>query len=271
MKKSLLSSIFALIVFSLSVNTSTAQEQIRVMKSHTESEATLQKPLKEKKRGKEPGIFNALSLGVGVGSTGLDFTLAMPIGKHFAIRAGIDFMPSITYTGGVDAVIDDPGTSSPLSARVDITGDLKRTSGEVLFSYYPFNKSCFYLTAGAYFGGDKFLKLTGHSDELAALSDSGIIIGDYEIPVDADGNINGGLKVKNFRPYVGLGFGRIVPRRRVGFMFELGCQFHGTPDVYTEIGTLSKLPMFGDDDFSKIVDKLTVYPVAKFRINIRLW
>lgn len=95
---------------------------------------------------------------------------------------------------------------------------------------------------------------------------AGIEIGDYSIPVDKNGNISGGLKVAAFRPYLGLGFGRAVPRKRIGFMFELGVQFHQTPKVYTTTGELGKLPEEAENDFSDIIDKLTVYPVLKFRL-----
>ena len=42
-------------------------------------------------------------------------------------------------------------------------------------------------------------------------------------------------------------------------MFELGVQFHGTPEVYA------------DNEFSDIIDKLTVYPVLKFRLSGRIF
>lgn len=69
----------------------------------------------------------------------------------------------------------------------------------------------------------------------------GIEIGNYRIPVDQNGNISGGLKVSSFRPYLGLGFGRAIPKKRIGFMFEMGVQFHNTPKVYTNNGDLSDL------------------------------
>ena len=99
------------------------------------------------------------------------------------------------------------------------------------------------------------------------------MIGDYTIPVDKNGNVSGGLKVSNFRPYVGLGFGRAVPKKRLGVMFELGVQFHGKPDVYTDYGNVNNLldEVDPDDTFSKIMDKLTVYPVMKIRLCGRIF
>ena len=89
--------------------------------------------------------------------------------------------------------------------------------------------------------------------------------------MDENGNVSGGLKVASFRPYLGLGFGRAVPRKRLGFMFELGVQFHKTPEVYADNADLTSLNEMADNDFSDIIDKLTVYPVLKFRLCGRIF
>lgn len=154
-------------------------------------------------------------------------------------------------------------------------GSLARTTGALLLNVYPFKSSSFFVCGGAYFGGAKFIKIEGHSDELQQLvtegKEAGIEIGDYFIPVDKNGNVNGGLKVNSFRPYLGLGFGRAVPKKRIGFMFELGVQFHGTPEVYADNAELTAINTVADNEFSDIIDKLTVYPVLKFRLSGRIF
>ena len=188
---------------------------------------------------KELGVFNSLAVGVGVGTTGIDVNVATPITSHFDLRGGFSIMPNFRMQWG--------------------------------------KKSSFFLTAGAYFGGGTLLKINGHSDELKELvaeaGKAGVVIGDYTIPVDKNGNVSGGLKVSSFRPYVGLGFGRAVPKKRLGVMFELGVQFQGKPDVYTDYGNIGNLLAEADPDdtFSKIVDKLTVYPVMKIRLCGRIF
>ena len=225
---------------------------------------------------KELGVFNSLAVGVGVGTTGIDVNVATPITFRFALRGGFSIMPNFSMSTDVDVEVDAvQGISVPSS--IDLEGSIKRVSGELLVNYYPFNKGAFFLTAGAYFGGGTLLKINGHSDELKELvaeaGKAGVVIGDYTIPVDKDGNVSGGLKVSNFRPYVGLGFGRAVPKKRLGVMFELGVQFHGKPDVYTDFGNVDKLldEVDPDDTFSKVMDKLTVYPVMKIRLCGRIF
>mgnify|MGYP001517830762 CR=1 FL=1 len=61
------------------------------------------------------------------------------------------------------------------------------------------------------------------------------------------------------------------PKKRIGFMFELGVQFHGTPEVYADNAELTAINTVADNEFSDIIDKLTVYPVLKFRLSGRIF
>ena len=89
----------------------------------------------------------------------------------------------------------------------------------------------------------------------------------------ARGDVAGGVTVSGFRPYVGVGFGRLVPKKRVAVRVELGTQIHGTPKVYADgKGDLDKvLKDAGDDDISKLIDKLTFYPVLKVTLRGRIF
>ena len=125
--------------------------------------------------------------------------------------------------------------------------------------------------------------LTGHSDAVQEaistypqykdliLSSISAELDKYNVKFDENGDVNGDVRVKKFRPYAGLGFGRLIPKKRVGFRFELGCQFMGKMKVYqndteVNINEMSK----GKDDLPKIIDKLTVYPVLKFTLTGRI-
>lgn len=226
---------------------------------------------------KELGIFNSLSVGVSAGTTGIGVDVATSITPYLALRGGVSFMPGFSIYTDVDVDIERKELGSYMTS-MDVKGDLKRTTGELLLNVYPFpDASSFFVATGVYFGASSLVKIGGHSDELKGFiaqgESAGLVIGDYKIPVDKDGNVSGGLKVLGFRPYVGLGFGRAVPKKRVGVMFELGVQFHGHPEVYTDYGNVNDLldEIDEDDTFTKIVDKLTVYPVMKIRFCGRLF
>ena len=137
------------------------------------------------------GYFNSLSIGANIGTTGWGVDIATPIGQYLALRAGVTIMPNISYTDEVDVSINYSSSYLPdgkIPASIDAEGSMGRTAGEVLLNLYPFKRSSFFITGGAVFGGDKIVKVKGHSSELASYQElagkAGIEIGDYTIPVD---------------------------------------------------------------------------------------
>lgn len=165
----------------------------------------------------------------------------------------------------------------PYNGQMDVKGKFSRTTFDFKIDCYPFaNASSFFVTAGFSVGGDKLVKITGHSDELKQYNAQGreynVEIGDYQIPVDKNGDVAGGIKVKNFRPYLGFGFGRLIPKKRFGARFEIGAQFQGKPVVYADgVGDLTKvMDQDTDDDISKFMDWLQVYPVMKLSFRGRI-
>ena len=221
------------------------------------------------------GYFNSLGLGLSVSTVGVGLEVSTPIGNYLALRGGVSFMPKFTVTDEVNADLKGVPQGYPQSAEVELEGSTKRTTGELLLNLYPFRSNGFFVAAGASFGGDKFVQITGHSDELqqliAAGGSAGLQIGDVSIPVDQNGNVSGGLKVSAVRPYVGLGYGRAVPSKRINFMLDAGVQLHGTPEVYSDFGQVDQLMAEVDNDFTDIINKLKVYPVIRFRICGKLF
>ena len=222
------------------------------------------------------GLGNRLGIGVGVGTEGIGIDVATCLTKYVSARVGVNFMPGIKFDTDVDVNIDDQNLGN-YSTTVEAEASLARTTFDVKFDCYPFpSHSSFFVTAGFSAGGSKVIKISAHSDEVADLiqqgADAGINIGDYRIPFDNDGNAKGYAKVNGFRPYLGLGFGRLIPKKRVGCRVELGVQFHGKPKIYSdEIGNLETIiGQEADDDISDLIDKLTVYPVLKFSIRGRI-
>lgn len=221
------------------------------------------------------GIGNRVAVGVGVGTEGFGFDAAVPITKYLQARVGVNIVPKININA--TATVSGSYQGVEFSDDMDVTGKLSRTTFDVKLDCYPFgNSSSFFVTGGFSFGGGDLMSITGHSDklaqEIATGKSYGIEIGDYKIPVDENGNVSGGIKVKDVRPYVGLGFGRLIPKKRFGVRFELGAQFQGAPTVYADgQGDLSKvIGQDTDDDISKFMDYLKVYPVLKLSLRGRI-
>lgn len=224
-------------------------------------------------------LFNHLAVNAYVATTGVGVELSTPITKFITMRAGVTCMPGFSFNANVDGQYYVNNT--PRDFTVDLDANLKRTQGSVIFNVYPLAKakvcSSFFLAAGLYFGGDKLVKINGHSDEIANdLKQLGganpyIELGDYKLPVDENGNVKGGLKVQKVRPYVGLGFGRYVPNKRISVTGELGVQFHGHIKPYTSEGEIYFDEFTENDDWKKVMDKLTVYPMLKIVISGRIF
>ena len=225
-------------------------------------------------------LFNHLAVNAHVATTGVGVELSTPITKFITMRAGVTCMPGFSFNAEVDGQYYVNGESNNFT--VDLDANLKRTQGSVIFNVYPLAKakvcSSFFLAAGLYFGGDKLVKIKGHSDEIAndlkQLNGANpyIELGDYKLPVDENGNVKGGLKVQKVRPYVGLGFGRYVPNKRISVTGELGVQFHGHIKPYTSEGEIEAFDELTEkDDWKKVMDKLTVYPMLKIVISGRIF
>ena len=98
-------------------------------------------------------------MGLGVGSYGLDFEAAAPIGNMFAVRAGVGFLPDFSVNTDVNADVVTGGVNK--NYDVDIKGKLQRVQGKVIVNFYPIRKSGLFIAAGAYIenADDKFTKI----------------------------------------------------------------------------------------------------------------
>jgi len=189
---------------------------------------------------------------------------------------------------------DDEQISPTVSDIMEIKMKPKLTAGHVMLDYYPFPfKSNFRLTVGAHIGTGTLVNLHNRRDgilipitfwnraminpdcqdvvEKYDLRPIGVKLGDYFIAPDAEGNINARIRVSGFRPYLGLGFGRSVPRKRIGCQVDLGLQFWGSPKVMVN-GQVLEAEHAGDDldDILSIVSRIKVFPVLNIRLVGRI-
>lgn len=200
-----------------------------------------------------------------------------------------------------------PGGNLPES--MDVQGKWANTTFHLLVDIYPFKNCSFHATTGFYVGGKEivsvynkeagFLKPITQWNEAvlnpSSLPDAaqqyvqgqsmiGAELGDYFIAPDPadNGDVKATIEVSAFRPYLGIGFGRAVPRKgRVGFQFDLGAQFWGTPKVYAPTydkatGKYQRQQLTDDHaggdggDIIKIISKIPVYPTMTFRLVGRI-
>jgi len=220
----------------------------------------------------EFGIFDHLSAGVVLGTTGIGIDVAAPITEYLQVRAGFNYFPTIKYKEDVDYRAKGKSTRGKTEAE----GKSYFNTGHLLVDVYPFRNSSFHATAGFYIGTDEVAKIENTIPVRDFEPGEGIVIGDYVVGFDSDGYAHGSIKVNKFRPYLGIGIGRSVPRKRFAVSGDLGVQFWGTPKVY-EKQTGKDLEVTKDDlgsDSDKYYDfisKFPIWPVLTIRITGRIF
>lgn len=233
------------------------------------------------------GIFNHAALNVGVGLEGISVGVAAPVTNFLEVEAGVNFVPDISISDYLDIPSMEiaDGVYSP-DARVDAKATFSRTTLNLKAFVYPFGGNSKLFVAGGFsFGGKKIFKVSGRSDDLKKwaaqypqyrdeiLDAVRADLGGYNLSLKDDFSVDGDIRCNGFRPYLGLGFGRAVPKKRIGCRFELGCQFMGTMKVYEndkEVALDKILEDDADDDISKIIKDIKVYPCLKFSIVGRI-
>lgn len=222
-------------------------------------------------------------------------------------------------TDEMKGVVDltNPIFNQQIPEKMDIEGKLDNTVGHILLDIHPF-KTSFRVTLGAYFGKDQIIDVynteegfmkpinewnnavlnpdPSYAALIAGQKLLGGKLGSYTFAAnpDGDGNVKAYAKVNSFRPYLGIGFGRAVPKGRVGCQFDLGVQFWGKPEVYAPVygdptknykeinpdnskNKFETIKIDGDDagdDAGKVlktVSKISVYPVLNFRLVGRIF
>lgn len=245
---------------------------------------------KEYKRG----FLNHVGINVGAGTEGISVGLAAPVTGFFELEAGVNVMPSFKLSGDLDVDVNTsslpqvPNVQFPKEATIHAEGSFDRTTFNVKANLYPFGGGTkFFIAAGLSIGGEKIAEVTGSCDDLRNFSQNlpsqelkdqfrqavSANLAGYNLQFDENYNVQGDIRCKKVRPYLGLGFGRLVPKNRLGMRLELGCQFMDKLKVYqndTEIDINKALEDAGDDDLSKFVKDLKIYPVVKFSFTGRI-
>lgn len=222
-------------------------------------------------------ILNHLSIGVEAGTMGAGVDVAVPITPFVDVQAGYTMFPKVSFRTSLSPNLPIEGIG-----KVPVKGEALMKGGKVLVNVMPIPMlTSFHVTVGAYIGPTDIMGLYNPEpmpEEFASYNSAnpeqrlGLALGDYLLVPDGSGNIDGKLKVFNAKPYVGIGIGRGVPKKRVGFKFDLGCVFWGKPTVWNNGEEVYDTNAGGDDGGAmKLITKLKVYPVLNFRVCGRIF
>lgn len=208
-------------------------------------------------RNDQYGLFNHLGLGIDlISPDGFGLQLGAPITSWLQVRAGysivpwdIRSLPAIgSFPGGEIAVnVPNPiNGGDPIHATFNI--GMMRHTGMLMFDLLPSRKSSFHFTLGV-LGGTADILSFGNITPLPdtysnvglefypggknSTSDNSNITNRYLIK-SRDGRIALSLGRRwAVRPYLGIGWGTIVPSKRVGVVFDMGVEYTGGMGIFS--------------------------------------
>ncbi len=161
----------------------------------------------------------AIGLNIGTkGFVGIDAT--MHLNRFFNARIALNYA---NYHYKNDAF--KPPVSELEGRQFHLEADYLQSNIELLGEFMPFKGGGLRLVAGAgYFPKNKLY--------FHGIANKSYLLNDVELDPE---EIGGGTAVWTFKspisPYLGLAFGRAVPRKRLGFSMELGTYFKGSPTI----------------------------------------
>lgn len=155
---------------------------------------------------------NAISLNLGFPGVGLGY--ARLLNDHFSARLKGTFM-------NIDVEQKDVALGD---RKVDANVKFNFNTYDLWVDYNPFKKSSFKLVGGISY-------LSKLKTAVVFVPSTTVKYGDLVIPQDQIGDITASADWSNkIVPYLGLGFGRAIPKHNVGFGIEFGGYFIGKPD-----------------------------------------
>jgi hypothetical protein len=131
--------------------------------------------------------------------------------------------------------------------------------------YLPFKKSSLYLITGV--GYTHNVRTAINANTTTGVDISGTFISGEDF-----GNINFEIKWNKVVPFVGIGIGRVVPKRRFGVSAELGSYYIGSPKLFMEYTGILEITNI-DEALPKIEKNMAGYAflpylLLKFRYRI---
>ena len=184
---------------------------------------------------------------------GADF--ATRVNPHLILRAGANFF----QLEGFEDVRELAGRS------VLIVASNNTLSFDMMGEYYPWQKSSFKLL----FGASYIQSLTANA--MIMVTDP-MMFGEIELTPEQVGEMDIELAYGGMVPFLGIGFGRSIPNKRIGLGLELGSYYIGSPSVNMNASELLGPSASAEQEKSleESFRTLSWLPAVKFRLAVRL-
>ncbi len=244
----------------------------------------------------ETGIGNHLGWGVGFGTEGFNASIATDLTQYAELEFGVNYAPGFSRKsdGGVfhspelgkDRHYLKYENANGKDVNIGVKTSINRATLDFKGSVYPFATnenftSDLFVSLGVSFASKEIATIEGtcssqgiyYKEEEDKNKPLFVRAGKFMLPIDKEGNqlvANGSCRVNSVRPYVGLGYGRLIPKNNLGFRVEAGCQFAGDVKVYhndEEVKLLSDYGIEAKSTAKKFMDFFSIYPVLKVSLR----
>jgi len=214
-----------------------------------------------------PDVANHLSISASAGTTGIGFEVAIPMTDYVNLRAGYEKMPRIRKSVMVSYYYNRQ------SFQTEVEGNFNLESWKILLDVYPSKYYTFHVSMG-FFSGETDIVTVQNVVPLNDIIQS-LPIGGYDIIIE-NGYASASIRTNKTKPYLGIGFGRAVPKKRIGIAMDLGVLFWGTPTVNENYSgqyipvDVSDFNKYEESKYIKTISKIKAWPVLSVRFVGRI-
>lgn len=215
----------------------------------------------ETKDSLKSGWFERVGIGIGGGTKGLIATdVALAVKGNWNIRFGYNWFKVI-----VDQFESD--FEGALDTKIWIDADLRLSSLEFL-TEYGLLKGGVRLVGGVSYALDNSLELS------AGLAEN-LELNDVSLSPEEVGDIGGRIfYTSRWSSYLGIGFGRSIPKKRVSLNLDLGLYVRGIPQIDIVATGIFKSNEENEDILNAALRSDSFYriwPVGQLRIAVTLF
>lgn len=142
---------------------------------------------------------------------------------------------------------------------VDLLANIESSIIDIGIEFLPFKNSSFKLITGlGILSKVKTNALITYTEDVK--------YGDITITKENIGEINADVSWNGMAPYVGIGFGRAVPKKRLGFGIEFGSYFTSSPDVILTATNLLSPTAEQEDNLKEALKTFKFIPKIQLRL-----
>ncbi len=195
------------------------------------------------------------SVSIYAGYPGVGFGYAREINDKFSIR----------FVQTYFSYKFDINDASFASRKGNVKGNFRFNSIDVLADYHlPFANNMFKVV-----GGISYLTTSNLTATVKPASDA--TYGMLTISKDMLGDVQANVDWSGFAPYLGVGYGKAVPKGKWGWGVDLGTHFLVSKAKVDFVGTGSLAPTaaYQQDEFKAWVDKFKIVPTLMVNVNYK--